>query len=108
MTDLNEWMDEVHEVNVANGWFEEERSFGDMVALLHSEASEMLEAYRSWKLADATIPGRKPEGVGSEAADVLIRLLDMAYRYGFDLEFEYRRKVAHNRTRGYKHGGRTL
>jgi NTP pyrophosphatase (non-canonical NTP hydrolase) len=50
----------------------------------------------------------KPEGAGSEAADVLIRLLDECDRQGIDLAFEYRRKIAFNRTRGHKHGGRSL
>jgi NTP pyrophosphatase (non-canonical NTP hydrolase) len=50
----------------------------------------------------------KPEGVGSELADVLIRLLDMADVFGLDLTFEYERKVAYNRTRAHQHGGRTL
>lgn len=50
----------------------------------------------------------KPEGVGSELADTLIRLLDTADVFGIDLGFEYERKVAYNRTRSFQHGGRTL
>ena len=87
---------EVYEVNQANGWFDDNREFDDDVALLHSEVSEMFEAYRSWGYADATSSGvidpakvaalagvpAKPEGFGSECADVLIRLLDTSFRQG--------------------------
>lgn len=109
---------EIHEVNVANGWYEGgKRAFGDDVSLLHSEVSEMYEAFRQWGMDDATGPVRglgyqrtlpKPEGVGSEAADVLIRLLDTCDRNGIDLRAEYERKLAHNRTRGYRHGGKRV
>lgn len=113
---LSRMADEVERVNRANGWYEEDRTIGDDVALLHSEASEMLEAYREHGLADMTappFPGEpdrlpKPEGFGSEAADVLIRLLDTCKRRGVDLGFEYRRKIAHNAQRGYRHGGKRL
>lgn len=108
---LEEYQAEIREINEANGWFENERSFGDDIALLHSEVSEMFEAYRDHKFDDQTLAAHndripKPEGVGSEAADVLVRLLDTCERVGIDLRFELERKLAYNRTRGYKHGGK--
>jgi NTP pyrophosphatase (non-canonical NTP hydrolase) len=48
----------------------------------------------------------KPEGVGSEFADVLIRLLDDCQLHGIDLVDEVVRKMAYNHSRPYRHGGK--
>jgi NTP pyrophosphatase (non-canonical NTP hydrolase) len=114
---LAEMQAEVVENNKAKGWYEKCATFPEAMALLHSEVSEALEAWRIWGLEDGTAgsaynpggdPGAKPEGVGSEFADILIRLLDYCHRFGIDLEAEYERKLAFNRTRAYRHGNKRL
>lgn len=92
-----------------NGWYDEERNLGEMIALLHSELSEMLEALRKLDLETGEIkPSEKiPEftKLEEEAADLAIRLGDFSEHTGLRLEDAISAKLAFNRTRGYKHGG---
>ena len=107
LTDLQR---EAHAIAKDHGWWDEERTFGDLIALVHSELSEALEAYREWglksvisatapndrtyryfdiNLSQAKVPDdwtTKPAGVASELADVVIRVADMAEWYEVDLD----------------------
>lgn len=97
-SDLSTYSDMVFEVNHANGWFDEHRTFGEDIALLHSEVSEALEAYRN----------NDNDNLAEEFADIFIRLLDVTHRKGIDLEEEFHKKLNKNRSRGYRHGGKRL
>lgn len=92
----------VYEINLQNGWFDANRPFEADVALLHSEVTEMFEAYRNNNLT-----GLK-DSVQDEAADILIRLLDTCHRYGIDLIAQFVQKCSINADRGYRHGGKLV
>ena len=87
---------QAHAIAKEKGWWDEERTFDDLIALVHSELSEALEAYRergleSWSSrAELAILGeeRTPEGVAFELADVVIRVADMAEWYEWALKIE--------------------
>lgn len=72
------------------------RNKGELIALMHSELSEMLEAIRK-NLMDEKLPHRKGEEV--ELADLFIRAFDYAGAYGLDLDGAVAEKRAYNRTR---------
>lgn len=89
-----------------SGWNEREIPFPEMIALIHSEASEALECFRNHEPLSHVDESGKPLGIGSEFADIVIRIAHYSALLGIKLEQEIERKLAYNRTRGHRHGGK--
>lgn len=107
MTSLNELAKQINENAVAHGWWEEARTFPEIVALIHSELSEALEEYRSnHGVTEVYQEAEKPEGVPIELADAIIRILDYCGYAGIDIVAALERKHEYNKTRPYRHGGK--
>lgn len=144
---VNELKRAVHEAAVDHGWWSKEvetvsngitrvpveRNMGEMIALMHSELSEALEASRDTATADPTaiyyeyefngipeisleptqlLPGHpatligKPVGIASEFADVIIRVLDTCEALEIPITRALVEKHNYNLTRPYRHGGK--
>lgn len=105
---INELAKSIHQNAVEHGWWEGDRQFPEVVALIHSEVSEALEEYRSGHGANEVYFGEhgKPEGIPIELADAVIRILDYCAEAGIDIEGAILRKHEYNRDRPYRHGGK--
>ena len=105
---INEFAAEVHKNAVDHGWWEGERTFPEIVALIHSEVSEALEEYRNGREATEIYYGDngKPEGIPIELADVIIRIFDFCGYAGIDIDAAITQKHEYNKSRPYRHGGK--
>ena len=108
MTGINEVAKQIHENAVEHGWWDEERGFPEILALIHSEVSEALEEYRNGHRAMEVYYGydEKPEGIPIELADVIIRILDYCAYAGIDIDAAISEKHEYNKSRPYRHGGK--
>lgn len=95
---------EVNQLAIEKGWWKGDRNEGELIALIHSELSEALEALRHGNPPDDKIPAFS--GVEAELADVIIRIMDMAVAKGYRVGEAVIAKMAYNRTRPYMHGGK--
>ncbi len=102
----------VHDLAKTKGWYDGTRELPELVALIHSEASEVLEAYRETKPGDDLTVTRyvgdnfKPEGIASELADIVIRTCDTAAHLKIDLGKAIEEKHHFNTKREPRHGGK--
>jgi NTP pyrophosphatase (non-canonical NTP hydrolase) len=103
---LKELQEKSYQQAKDSGWCEKPVGVIEQVALIHSEASEALESYRNKEPTSWTDTQRKPQGVGSEYADILIRIGHYATLLNIDLDYEVERKLAFNKSRPYRHGGK--
>jgi NTP pyrophosphatase (non-canonical NTP hydrolase) len=102
---LNDLAAEINLINTGNGWsvlrpseWGQPYKVPAVIALIQSEASEALEAFRNDDEAN----------FAEELADVIIRTLDCAGGLGIDVDKAVREKLQRNRQRGYRHGGKRV
>lgn len=131
-SEVNRFAKAVSECAHEHGWWPKQgRNMGEMIALMHSELSEALEAWRdhdipteiryAYKKPDGTeivlynprfvtTEGKtelgKPVGVASEFADVIIRILDTCHTLNIPIAQALLEKHKYNLTRPYRHGGK--
>lgn len=107
----NELEDESHRVAVKKGWYESPRTFGDFMALFHSEIAEAFEEYRNKRPYNEIYYDEdgKPEGIPIEIADLLIRVADFCKAHGIDVVRAIQIKMYYNEfKRPWRHGGKAV
>jgi len=123
--------DEAYDNAKAHGFHDVSRTVGDAMMLITTEVAEAFEAYREGgklnEMLYEALPGYppnpaglerksqspdgrlyKPVGVPSEMADIIIRVLDFCGEHAIDIERITLEKMAYNRSRPFKHGGKVL
>jgi NTP pyrophosphatase (non-canonical NTP hydrolase) len=92
---ISKFIKECHSVARKKGWWDSERNDGELIALMHSELSEALEAMRNHGTKD---------NIAEELADCCIRIFDYCGARDIDLEKVLLKKIEYNKTRPYRHG----
>ena len=94
----------IHQNAVEHGWWDEPREDGTVLALVHAEVSECLEALREGNPPDKQCPWLSQAEV--ELADVVIRIMDFCERKGWALGRALVAKHEFNKSRPFMHGGK--
>lgn len=112
MKSINDYVNAAYQNALEKGWWDDPRSIGELIALMHSELSEALEEHRKGlqpnELYYNESKPEKPEGISTELADCVIRIFDFCGRYDIDLEKIIDTKMEYNSKRSYRHGNKVI
>ena len=101
---INKLVAQAHSTAVSKGWWESPAEIGTLLALVHSEISEALEAERKGNPPDDKVP--EFSGSVVEMADAIIRIFDICAHKGYPLGEALIAKMQYNEGRSYRHGGK--
>lgn len=109
---LNDLAEITNQIADSKGFTRGRRTFGDVIALVHSELSEALEEFRDGHDLQEIYynPDNpfKPEGIPIELADAIIRIVQFCGEKDIDIDLAVELKIEYNRTRPHMHGGKKL
>jgi len=93
---IDQLVREAHTTAIDKGWWIFPRTDLEIHALIHSEIAEATEAVRE----------KGEYAHMEELADAVIRIADFFGKKGWDLTTALGMKMAYNRTRPFRHGGK--
>lgn len=103
---ISELVKQSHQMAKDKGFYDSvltRRNIPEALMLIVSEISEGLEELRKGK-PNVYVNDNKPEGLGVELADAVIRIADLCGYLGVDLEEVIKAKMNYNSSRPFKHG----
>lgn len=109
---INDMAYEVNQIAREKGFWAEDSFYiiPTKLALIADEVSETLQVHRAEydgdDNPDSNMTPRQEQDFCEELADIVVRTLDLAQQYDFDIGFSITEKIEKNRERPRKHGRR--
>lgn len=93
---MSEMQKAAYKNSVEHGWCDPKQGVPEQLCLIHSEVSEVLQAYRD----------KNDNHIGEELADIVLRVMFTSSELNINLEEEILKKHEKNKLRPYRHGNK--